>query len=42
MTGEILPLVLPETQVQDIDSQTDWELAQIKYRFMIENQGKEG
>lgn len=38
MTGNILPLVVPETQVQDIDSWTDWEIAQIKYRLMQEKQ----
>lgn len=38
MTGNILPMVVPETQVQDIDSWTDWEIAQIKYRLMQEKQ----
>jgi len=37
MTGNILPMILPETQVQDIDSQTDWEIAQIKYQLMLRN-----
>lgn len=26
------PLVLPETEVQDIDNEADWEIAEIKYR----------
>ena len=34
MVGNILPMVLPETEVQDIDDWTDWEIAQIKYRMM--------
>ena len=32
MLGDILPLVVPETEVQDIDTLTDWEIAEIKYR----------
>ena len=32
MLGNILPLVVPETEVQDIDTLTDWEIAEIKYR----------
>lgn len=36
MVGNILPYVVPETEVQDIDNQTDWEIAEIKYRFMRE------
>lgn len=34
MTGNILPLVLSDMEVQDIDNQTDWEIAEIKYRRM--------
>lgn len=37
MLGKILPLVVPETEVQDIDNPTDWEIAEIKYRLMAEN-----
>lgn len=29
-----LPLILPETEVQDLDTMTDWELAEMKYRFI--------
>lgn len=36
MVGNILPYVVPEMEVQDIDNQTDWEIAEIKYRFMRE------
>lgn len=28
------PLIIPETEVQDIDNETDWRLAEIKYRFL--------
>ncbi len=38
MVGNILPLVVPELEVQDIDSETDWEIAEIKYRLMAERQ----
>ena len=36
MLGNILPYVVSELEVQDIDNQTDWEIAEIKYRFMKE------
>lgn len=29
-----VPLVLPELEVQDIDTQEDWELAELKYRLL--------
>lgn len=29
-----VPLVLPELEVQDIDTQEDWELAEVKYRLL--------
>ncbi|MCM1111684.1 MAG: pseudaminic acid cytidylyltransferase [Muribaculum sp.] len=34
MVGNILPLVVSELEVQDIDNQTDWEIAEMKYRLM--------
>ncbi|MDE5746697.1 MAG: pseudaminic acid cytidylyltransferase [Acetatifactor sp.] len=34
MTGDILPYVVSELEVQDIDNLTDWEIAEMKYRFM--------
>lgn len=34
MKGKVLPLVVPELEVQDIDNQTDWELAELKYQLM--------
>lgn len=36
MIGNILPMVIPELEVQDIDNQTDWEIAEMKYRIMME------
>jgi len=29
-------IILPETEVQDIDTETDWKLAEIKYNFLHE------
>lgn len=34
MVGSILPLIVSELEVQDIDNQTDWEIAEMKYRLM--------
>lgn len=34
MVGNILPMVLSEMEVQDIDNPTDWEIAEMKYRLM--------
>lgn len=36
MTGNILPLVVSEMEVQDIDNLTDWRIAEMKYRLMRE------
>lgn len=36
MVGNILPFVVSELEVQDIDNETDWEIAQMKYRLMQE------
>ena len=36
MLGNILPMIVSELEVQDIDSITDWEIAEIKYRLMKE------
>lgn len=30
-----VPIIMPETQVQDIDNPDDWEIAELKYRKMI-------
>lgn len=34
-TDRMLSIEMPETQVQDIDNETDWELAELKYRMMV-------
>lgn len=39
MVGDILPMVISELEVQDIDNQTDWEIAEMKYRLMQKNRG---
>lgn len=36
MVGNILPYEISELEVQDIDNQTDWEIAEIKYRRMAQ------
>lgn len=38
MIGNILPMVISELEVQDIDNQVDWELAELKYSLLM---GKE-
>jgi N-acylneuraminate cytidylyltransferase len=32
----IIPLIMPEEEVQDIDTLSDWKLAEIKYTLMRE------
>ncbi len=41
LLGKILPMVLDEMEVQDIDNETDWEIAQMKYRLMMEKEKHE-
>ncbi len=36
-----LPMIMSETQVQDIDNPADWELAEIKYKRMLEQGGNQ-
>lgn len=36
LLGNILPLVLDEMEVQDIDTEEDWRLAEVKYRIINE------
>lgn len=36
LLGNILPLVLDEIEVQDIDTEEDWRLAEVKYRIINE------
>lgn len=35
MLGNILPMVISELEVQDIDNETDWKIAEMKYRLMM-------
>lgn len=32
--GKVLPVVISELEVQDIDNETDWKLAEMKYRLL--------
>jgi len=34
MVGDILPLEISEMEVQDIDNQTDWEIAEMKWEIL--------
>ena len=34
ITENVIPMVLSELEVQDIDNESDWELAEIKYKMM--------
>ncbi len=34
--GVTVPVVLPETEVQDIDSEEDWKIAEMKYKMLNE------
>ena len=36
LSNHTVPFVVPETEAQDIDNMSDWELAEIKYRYMKE------
>ena len=36
MCTENIPLIISELEVQDIDNETDWKLAEMKYKMMIE------
>lgn len=33
--NDTLPIILPETEVQDLDTPTDWKLAEIKYSLLV-------
>ena len=38
LTDRTIPYILREIEVQDIDTQDDWELAEIKYKVLISKQ----
>lgn len=35
MAGKVLPMFVSEMEVQDIDNQIDWELAELKYQLLV-------
>jgi N-acylneuraminate cytidylyltransferase len=35
-TSFTLPIEMPESEVQDIDNEEDWKVAEIKYTFLLE------
>ena len=37
LLGNILPLVMDEMEVQDIDTEEDWKLAEVKYQILNQN-----
>jgi pseudaminic acid cytidylyltransferase len=39
-TSFTLPLEMPESEVQDIDNQEDWKVAEIKYTFLLDKYKK--
>ena len=41
ITDGIEPIVVDEMEVQDIDNETDWKLAELKYRMMQEKEDRE-
>lgn len=38
-TGNTVPMVIPETEVQDIDTEDDWQIAEMKYRLLLRHSG---
>ena len=38
MVGDILPMEISEMEVQDIDNQTDWEIAEMKWEILHNEQ----
>jgi pseudaminic acid cytidylyltransferase len=39
-SGDTLPMIVPETEVQDIDNEEDWKMAEFKYRALTENKNE--
>ena len=40
LVGNLLPYEISEMEVQDIDTEVDWQIAEIKYRLMKEKLGQ--
>lgn len=38
--GKVLPIEVSDTEVQDIDEPSDWQLAEMKYQYMMKKEGK--
>lgn len=38
--GKVLPIEVQDTQVQDIDEPSDWLLAEMKYKYMMERESQ--
>ena len=41
-TDRMLSIEMPETEVQDIDNETDWKLAELKYQMMVQENSECG
>lgn len=39
--GQVMPIVLSELEVQDIDNESDWKIAEMKYQLMLEANKRE-
>lgn len=37
----IFPIIIPETEVQDIDTIDDWKIAEVKYRLLSDRMGEQ-
>lgn len=38
VTKKVCPIIMPESEVQDIDNEEDWEMAELKYKHMKEKE----
>lgn len=38
---DVVPMIMPESEVQDIDHEEDWKIAELKYQIMINNKIKQ-
>ena len=36
VSSGIMPIIVPELEVQDIDNEQDWKIAELKYKLMLE------
>jgi pseudaminic acid cytidylyltransferase len=40
-TDKTIGMEMPESEVQDIDNEEDWKIAEIKYSFLLEKKSYE-